>query len=211
MRRLATLALLPLLTGFTPQDTPELPLTGGVMQADQPVAVGGSFTFTWVCGSSPPWTLRSWWKEADAIVRVRVDAQFAYEEVDDAATGPSILTELEVAVSEVFKPHARGVPAGATMTITHPGGTLVRRNGSETHQTNAFPPPANGTEWFLFLQWDEDDQRFWISYLEDGALQVQQEGSLIPAKAASASTRLRAAMGAEVLAERLRALAERRH
>jgi hypothetical protein len=209
MRRLATLALLPLLTGFTPQDTPELPTHGGTIQAGLPLAGRQSFTFTWACWSAPPWTLRTWWKVADAIVRVRVDSQFAYDEVDEVTTDPSILTDLEVTMLEVFKPHPFAVPAGATMTITHPGGTLLRPDGSETHETNAFPPPANGTEWFFFLQWDEDDQRFWVSYLEDGAFQVQHDGSLIPTRAAHPSTRWRAAMGAEALAERLRTLAER--
>ena len=94
------------------------------------------------------------------------------------------------------------------MPILHPGGTLTRADGAETHETNGFPPPANGTEWFLFLLWDEGKQRFWINYLEDGALQVV-EGELVPVEGASLTTWLRAQMGAEALAERLRALAER--
>jgi hypothetical protein len=120
-------------------------------------------SLTWTCGSSPPWTLRGWWKDADAIVRVRVDSQYPYDHFTDSSPESIVQTELMVAVLEVFKSHPRAVGAGAAMPILHPGGTLTRADGAETHETNGFPPPANGTEWFLFLRWDEGDQRFWIN------------------------------------------------
>ena len=204
MRRLTILVLLPFLAGFTPHEFPTIAAPESPAPAAEEAAASGSFSFTWACGPAPPWTLRGWWKEADAIVRVRVDSQFAYDQLE-LGIDPFILTELEVTVLEVFKHHERAV-SGATMAITHPGGTLMGRNGPETHETNGFPPPPNETEWFLFLRWEKDDQRFWISYLEDGAMQVV-DGTLVPQPHASLSTRWRAMMGPEVLAGRLRALA----
>ena len=115
--------------------------------------------------------MRAWWKEADTIVRVRVGSQAAYDELHEASDDLWIMTALEATVLEAFKPHPHAA-TGSTIPITHPGGTLMRSDGLETHRTNAFPPPANGTEWFLFLSWREDEQRFWITCLEDGALQV---------------------------------------
>ena len=46
------------------------------------------------------------------------------------------------------------------------------RTDLKTHTTNGFPPPANGTEWFLFVEWNADSRQFWISYLDGGAFQV---------------------------------------
>ena len=148
------------------------------------------------------------WKDADAIVRVRVDSQFAYDHFAESWPEPIIQTELEVAVLEVFKSHPHAVGPGASMPILHPGGTLTRTDGAETHETNGFAPPANGTEWFLFLAWDDGEQRFWINHLEDGALQVVGD-ELVPVEGASLTTWWRAQRGAEALAKGLRRLADR--
>jgi hypothetical protein len=205
MRRIV-LVLLPLLAGFTPQqktDRTDLPDITAAAQSSEPVPpAAGRFSLTIACGPGGPWTLRGWWNEADTIVRVRIDSQAAYDELHEASDDPWIMTALEATVLEAFKPHPHAA-TGSTMPITHPGGTLMRSDGLETHQTNGFPPPANGTEWFLFLSWREDEQRFWITYLEDGALQVV-DGKLVALEGASLSTRWRAGMDAEAFAEQLR-------
>lgn len=202
------LLLLPPLAGFIPQPTSEPRSETQLQSAGTPSRSGGSMTLTTACGSSGPWTLRGAWRDADAVMRVRVDSQFAYDHFVEFRPEPIIQTELEVTVLEVFKSHPQGVGAGASMPILHPGGTLMRADGEEMHETNGFAPPANGTEWFLFLRWDEGEQRFWINYLEDGALQMVG-GDLVPVEGASLTTWLRAQIGAEALAERLRALAAR--
>ena len=208
MRRTLLFWLVPLLGAFIPQHTLEPAPHTGLEAAGTPRPRVGSMSLTWVCGSSDPWTLRGAWKDADAIARVRVDSQFAYDHFVEFWPEPIIQTELEMTVLEVFKSHPHAVGAGASLPISHPGGTLMRADGEEMHETNGFAPPTNGTEWFLFLRWDEREQRFWINYLEDGALQVVG-GDLVPVEAASLTTWLRAQMGAEALAERLRALAGR--
>ena len=81
---------------------------------------------TLACGAVPPASIAAWWKEADAIIRVRIDSQYAYdryrywnneENVDFCQSWRSR--------SLRYSRRTRSaVAAGATMTITHPGGTL---------------------------------------------------------------------------------------
>ena len=58
------------------------------------------------------------------------------------------------------------------MPITHPGGTLEKADAFYVSIANSFPPPAVGTEWILFLYWDEDTDQFWISSLQYGAFEI---------------------------------------
>src|SRR5688500_10616590 len=158
MRRIV-FVLLPLLAGFTPQQQAEptvLPDIAAAAQSTEPAPpASGRFSLTIACGPGGPWTLRGWWKEADTIVRARVDTQLAYCEHHDAADDPSIIAALEAAVQEAVKPHPPAA-RGSTLAITHACGTLRRSDVMETHGTYAFTPPANGTEWFLFLSGPED-------------------------------------------------------
>lgn len=132
------------------------------------------------CGIAPPTSVAEWWRQSDAVVRVRINSHSPYDDLRDVTYRPNILSRVEATVLDAFKLHRRGVGPGATMTITHPGGTMMRIDGAETHTTNDFPPPTPGTEWFLFLSWREDRQEFWIAYLDQGAFQVVDDALIRP-------------------------------
>lgn len=200
MKRFVALAVLPLLAGPAPPvgSLPDVQPPGEEQLAGDPPLT--RMRVTLACGMAPPTSFLQWSHHADAIVRVRIDAHRTFEEYRDAEREPDIMTELLATVLEVFKLHPEGVGAGATMAITHPGGIILREDGPEMHETNGFPPPAVGTEWFLFLRWQQETRQFWISYLEHGAFQVLN-GLIAPESERGVSE---AVQEAEAFAEALR-------
>ena len=205
MRPLLVLLAVPLLAGVTAVSDEHFPLVQppSVVQPAQPppdrAASRQRVGWMWVCGGGPPTSLTEWFREADAIVRVRIDSQNAYDDPYSGSEQPTILTDLEVTVLDVFKLHPRGVGAGATMTITHLGGTIMRADGPDILIANDFPPPPVGTEWFLFLAWNDKGQQFRIDYLDEGAFQVV-DGSVVRPRASRNPLRASdAAAFAEVL------------
>jgi len=91
------------------------------------------------CGIAAPISAAEFWSKADAVVRVRIESYVPYHDYGGTYR-PDILSAVEATVLDVFQRHARGVSPGATMTITHPGGTMMRVDGLETQTVNAFSP-----------------------------------------------------------------------
>ncbi len=127
------------------------------------------------CGGPPPSTIAEWWTAAAGIVRVRINSHVqTFDRNPDPELPPYIYTELDVAVLDVYKLHPHGTAVGGTMTITHPGGKLELVDAYYVSVTNNFPPPAPGTEWILFLYWNEDLNEFSIFSLQYGAFLIAE-------------------------------------
>ena len=176
MTRSLALVLLMLIAPVDPlpQDLPPLPPSPRLptlpVGSSSPPA--GRHRMTIACGPAAPTSLFEWWNQADSVIRARVNSQRSYDDHRSGLDQPDIMTDLELLLLEVFKQHSHGVGPGATMALTHAGGTLRREDGPETHVTNSFSPPPNGSEWFLFLRWSDETQRYQIMYFEQGAFEV---------------------------------------
>jgi hypothetical protein len=126
-------------------------------------------SFSWSCGMGPPATVAEWWQRADLIVRVRIDSQFAYA---DQQTLDPVVTAHEATVSEVIKAHPRAVGVGASQTILQFGGTLDNGREIIVHSANGFQILPVGSEWLLFLRWDQYVEGFTPVTFAHGAFQI---------------------------------------
>jgi hypothetical protein len=137
------------------------------------------------CGMPPPSTVAEWQNAAAGIVRVRINSHVqTLDRSPEPDWPPSIYTELEVTVLDVYKLPPHGTAVGGTMTITHPGGRLERTDAHYVSVTNRFPPPAPDTEWILFLNWNEYINQFSIFSLQYGAFLIAESkiASIAPSR-----------------------------
>jgi hypothetical protein len=81
---------------------------------------------------------------------------------------------------------------------------LERDNAVYVSTQNGFPPPSVGTEWILFLYWDEDTNVFWISSLQYGAFEIVH-GRIAPVEGSPFGDLWRG-KDAEAFAEALRSI-----
>ena len=142
------------------EQLPEVPTPLGVL-APTEVQKPTHHLFSIACGYPPPSTIVEWRRESAGIVRVRINSHRTYDSNPEPEPMPYIHTELEVTVLDVFKLHPRAAGVGGTMAITHPGGTLEKADAFYVSIANSFPPPPVGTEWILFLYWNDGTNEFW--------------------------------------------------
>jgi hypothetical protein len=83
-----------------------------------------------------------------------------------------IVTAHLATVLDVVKAHPRAVSAGAVQEVLQFGGRIRRPDAFETHTVNSFSPLPLGSEWVLFLLWDERLNGFTLLYHQDGAVQI---------------------------------------
>ena len=203
-RCLSALSITILTLGIAPAPQEPLPLVsplgfGAQTEVEKPT----HHLITLGCGFAPPSTITEWRKVAAGIVRVRINSHRAYDRSSEDGR-PYIHTELEVTVLDVFKLHPRAASVGGTMSITHPGGTLERSEAFYVSTTNGFPPPAVGTEWILFLYWNEETDEIWISSLQYGAFEIV-DGRIAPVERSPFGDLWRG-KDAEVFADALRSI-----
>jgi hypothetical protein len=204
-RRVCTLSITILTLGVVPASQEPLPQVsppglGAQTEARKPThhLVGLA------CGFPSRTTLAEWWTVAAGIVRVRINSHLTFDRRPESGTRPNIYTDLEVTILDVFKLHPRAAGTGGTMTITHPGGTLETSDAYYVSRVNGFPPPAVGTEWILFLGWNEQLNEYWIAGLEQGAFEIV-DGKVVPVESSQFGDLWRG-KNAEVFADALRSI-----
>jgi hypothetical protein len=124
--------------------------------------------------SDQPRNLLDWHREADAILRIKITGQTAFEshEFDLSPEKYWIFTHHDVDVIDVF----RGEPCitvGSGRSIIQIGGTIQRQDGPETQVWNGWSPLPVGTEWIVFLSWEPRRPGFMIMDGDRGTLQIK--------------------------------------
>lgn len=130
-------------------------------------------SIVFACGFvvAPPKAPREWRERADAVVRVRIESNVAFEEVRPSWT-TNIVTAHDALILDVVKAHPRVVGAGALQQVLQMGGRFRRADAWESQTWNGFPVMPVGSEWILFLQWDSRLDGFTLFYREHGAVQI---------------------------------------
>ncbi len=136
--------------------------------------------------SDEPSSVRHWVAHADAIVRVRLTGQSAYEDRTNPFEPYVIYTRHEATVLEVFTATPK-IEKGPGWHFSQFGGTLEREGGPETHIANQWKPLPVQSEWILFMRWDPYRAFFAVMNMERGTLGI--EDGRIVAKATTAFTR----------------------
>ena len=158
MRRSLALACLPLLLGLAPAQE-ALPVRHVIGNA---------------CGFvvDPPKTLREWRERADLVIHVRIVSQVSFEH-ETYRDFPDLMTAHEAEVLTLVKGHPRAVVEGGVQQVIQRGGRTIRPDHILFETWNGFDIMPIGSEWLLFLEWNQDLDGFTLFYREHGAVEFK--------------------------------------